>query len=96
MAALGKADEVRVTLSGPAIHPVTAFCLSPGSRVPSPARYDSAGRADGKAHPYHLTVQEEPGTRFVVPPAMLRKTANPETIYSGNRSGPSLTTWRPV
>jgi hypothetical protein len=82
VSALVKAHEVRVTLSGPDIHPAAASCTSPGStgtfrcqvRIPLNVR-------TGKSHPYLLTVQEDPGGRFVSPATTLRKIANPATIY---------------
>jgi hypothetical protein len=78
-AALAKAHDVRVTLSGPRIKTQTAVCKwSKGAfdcslKVPKSVK-------TGKSRSYHLSAEENLGSGFIVAP-VLKSAKNPTTIH---------------
>jgi uncharacterized protein YjbI with pentapeptide repeats len=79
--ALAAAHDIRVTLQGPGITAVTAYCgwnVSPQDLTCAVAI--PAGARTGSAQKYTLTVAENVGTGFVTIPAVLGA-ADPEVIH---------------
>jgi hypothetical protein len=80
-AALAKANDVRVTLRGPGIAPVTADCAwATGAKVFQCAIATPKGIKTGKASPSTITAYENTGPGFSAAPA-LGSAVNPETVY---------------
>lgn len=77
---LAFAQDVRVTLAGPRIHAVSAFCnWSAAARAFSCVLKIPAKVETGRRHKYTITAEENLGTGFYSVPVVGRA-ANPETI----------------
>ena len=80
-AALAKANDVRVTLRGPGIAPVTADCAwAAGAKVFQCAVATPKGIKTGKASPYTITAYENTGPGFSTAPVS-GPAVSPETVY---------------
>jgi uncharacterized protein YjbI with pentapeptide repeats len=81
-AALAKARQVRVVLTGKGIKSATGYC----TWIARHHRYLCRIRiprhiATAKSHPYQLTVQEKPKQSFIMAVQAFGRAKNPETIY---------------
>lgn len=82
-AAIGAAEEVRATLTGPGIKATTAYCTWRSSiRDFGCTITDPRGIKKGKTHVYLITVAEMPQSSFQTAPR-LGTAANPERIHFG-------------
>ena len=81
-ASVAAAHDVRVTLAGPAINPVTATCTwnSTALAFSCPIKIPARVRTGGRSTRYTITVAENTGAGFVKVPTV-GKGGNPETIH---------------